>query len=198
MTTETTSDPFAIFADWFAEAARREPRDANAMTLATADSSGRPAARTVLLKDWGRGGFVFYTNTRSRKGEELAVNAHAALLFYWKSLGRQVRIEGPATSVSEAEADAYFATRPRDSRLGAWASEQSAVMTGGWPDFEAALARVRDRFGDGDIPRPPHWSGYRVAPEAIEFWQEGPNRLHVRRLFRPAPDGSWAVDMLFP
>ncbi len=198
MTTETTPDPFVIFADWFAEAARREPRDANAMTLATADSNGRPAARTVLLKDWDRGGFVFYTNTRSRKGEELNVNAHAALLFFWKSLGRQVRIEGPATSVSEAEADAYFATRPRDSRLGAWASEQSAVMTGGWPDFEASLAGVRDRFGDGDIPRPPHWSGYRVAPEAIEFWEEGPNRLHVRRLFRPVPDGSWAVDMLYP
>ena len=198
MTTEVPDDPFALFDDWFAAAGRAEPRDANAMTLATADGAGRPAARTVLLKDWDRTGFVFYTNTHSRKGAELAENARAALLFYWKSLGRQVRVEGVVMPVSEAEADAYFATRPRDSRLGAWASQQSAVMAGGWPDFEAALAAARARFGDGDIPRPPHWSGYRVAPEAIEFWEEGPNRLHVRRLFRPVPGGGWSVAMLYP
>lgn len=198
MTAETPADPFTLFGDWFAEADRMEPRDANAMTLATADSQGRPAARTVLLKDWDRNGFVFYTNTHSRKGLDLAANARAALLFYWKSLGRQLRIEGAVAPVSSAAADAYFASRPRESRLGAWASQQSAVMAGGWPDFETALAEMRARFGDGDIPRPPHWSGYRVAPEVIEFWEEGPNRLHVRRLFRPTAEGRWVVDMLYP
>ena len=189
-------DPFALFETWFAEAKASEPNDADAMALATADGAGRPSVRMVLLKGFDPRGFVFYTNLDSRKGADLAANPRAGLLFHWKSLRRQVRVEGPVGAVSDAEADAYFATRGRDSRLGAWASDQSRPL----PDratFEARFDAMRERFGDGDIPRPPRWSGFRVAPERIEFWSDRAARLHERRLFER--DGSgWREGLLYP
>jgi len=189
-------DPFALFDSWFAEARLSEPNDAEAMALATADGAGRPSVRMVLLKGFDPRGFVFYTNLDSRKGADLAANPRAGLLFHWKSLRRQVRVEGPVGAVSDAEADAYFATRGRDSRLGAWASDQSRPL----PDratFEARFDAMRERFGDGDIPRPPRWSGFRVAPERIEFWSDRAARLHERRLFER--DGSgWREGLLYP
>ena len=189
-------DPFALFETWFAEAKASEPNDADAMALATADGAGRPSVRMVLLKGFDPRGFVFYTNLDSRKGADLAANPRAGLLFHWKSLRRQVRVEGPVGAVSDAEADAYFATRGRDSRLGAWASDQSRPL----PDratFEARFDAMRERFGDGDIPRPPRWSGFRVAPERIEFWSDRAARLHERRLFER--DGSgWHEGLLYP
>ena len=189
-------DPFALFQTWFAEARASEPNDADAMALATADGAGRPSLRMVLLKGFDERGFVFYTNLDSRKGADLAANPRASLLFHWKSLRRQVRVEGPVGAVSEAEADAYFATRGRDSRLGAWASDQSRPL----PDratFEARFDAMRERFGDGDIPRPPRWSGFRVSPERIEYWSDRAARLHERRLFER--DGSgWREGLLYP
>ena len=189
-------DPFALFETWFADAKASEPNDADAMALATADGDGRPSVRMVLLKGHDQRGFVFYTNLDSRKGGELAVNPHAALLFHWKSLRRQVRIDGPVSAVGEAEADAYFASRGRDSQLGAWASDQSRPL----PDratFEARVEAARERFGAGDIPRPPRWSGYRVTPERIEFWSDRAARLHERRLFERAGAG-WTEGLLYP
>ena len=189
-------DPFALFETWFAEAKASEPNDADAMALATADGAGRPSVRMVLLKGFDPRGFVFYTNLDSRKGADLAANPRAGLLFHWKSLRRQVRVEGPVGAVSDAEADAYFATRGRDSRLGAWSSDQSRPL----PDrttFEARFDAMRERFGDGDIPRPPRWSGFRVAPERIEFWSDRAARLHERRLFER--DGAgWREGLLYP
>jgi pyridoxamine 5'-phosphate oxidase len=189
-------DPFALFATWMAEAEASEPNDPNAMALATVAADGRPSCRMVLLKGWDQDGFVFYTNLESRKGQELAQNRQVALLFHWKSLRRQIRIEGPAAAVSAAEADAYFATRPRLSRLGAWASDQSRVL-----DSRAALvgrvAALELRYAVGDIRRPPHWSGFRVAPEAFEFWQDMPFRLHDRSVFVRAP-GAWRKETLYP
>ncbi len=191
------TDPFAWFAAWMAEAERAEPREANAMTLATATGDGRPSARAVLLKGADPRGFVFYTNTQSRKAEELAGNPRAALLFHWKSLGRQVRIEGRVEPVAAAEADAYFASRPRISRLGAWASDQSRTLDVR-ATLERRLAEAEARYPTDDIPRPPHWSGYRVVPESFEFWQDMPYRLHDRTVFRRGADGGWSVVKLYP
>lgn len=191
------TDPHALFEEWLAEAQLSEPNDPTAMALATADAAGRPSARMVLMKGHDARGFVFYTNRQSRKGEELAANAQAALLFHWKSLRRQVRIEGPVAPVSEAEADAYFATRGRDSQLGAWASEQSRPLDARGT-FEARFQELRTRFEGGDVPRPPHWSGYRVAPERIEFWSDRAHRLHERRLFERTAGGGWSEGLLYP
>lgn len=189
-------DPFTLFDRWFAEAGRHEPNDPNAMTLATADAAGAPSARMVLLKGHGPDGFVFYTNQESRKAGEIAANAQVALLFHWKSLRRQVRIEGRVSVVEDALADAYFATRGRDSQLGAWASDQSCVLDA----RETFLGRFDDmkrRFEGRDVPRPPHWSGYRVTPKAIEFWQDREHRLHERRLFTRTATG-WTEGLLYP
>jgi|SRR6185369_91818 len=190
------TDPFALFDEWLAEAHASEPELAEAMTVATADGSGRPSARIVLLKGHGPDGFVFYTNQRSRKGGELASNPHAALLFHWKSLRRQVRIEGPVSAVSDAEADAYFATRSRDSQLGALASDQSQPLNSR-EEFEGKYEEMKARFEYMGVPRPPHWGGYRVAPETIEFWTDRPHRLHERRLFTRTPEG-WTEGLLYP
>lgn len=195
--TSADPDPFEWFARWMEEAARSELNDPNAMTLATATPDGRPSARVVLLKGYDNQGFVFYTNTQSRKGIELAANPHAALLFHWKSLGRQVRIEGAIEPVLPAEADAYFATRPRISRLGAWASEQSRSLASR-PELERRLAEQEARFPGETIPRPPHWSGYRLIPERFEFWQDMPYRLHDRTAISRAPAGGWVAGKLFP
>jgi len=191
------ADPHALFEEWLAEAQLSEPNDPAAMALATADAAGRPSVRMVLLKGNDERGFVFYTNQRSRKGAELAANPRAALLFHWKSLRRQVRVEGPVEPVSDAEADAYFATRARDSQLGAWASDQSQPLDAR-ETFEARYQKVRARYEGRDVPRPPHWSGYRVVPERIEFWNDRAHRLHERRLFTRLEGGGWSEGLLYP
>lgn len=190
-------DPNELFDAWFAEARASEPNDAEAMMLATVGADGRPAARMVLLKNHDPAGFVFYTNSQSRKGEELAGNPHAALLFHWKSIRRQVRVEGKVASASAAEADAYFATRARDSQLGAWASDQSRPLDSR-ATFEARYEAVKAEHEGRDVPRPPHWWGYRLVPDRIEFWSDRPNRLHERRLFMLGSDGGWAESLLYP
>ena len=190
------TDPLALFDRWFAEARASEPNDAEAMALATADSSARPSARMVLLKGHGPEGFVFFTNEQSPKGEQLDANPRGALLFHWKSLRRQVRIEGAVERVPDAEADAYFATRARDSQVGAWASDQSRPLDKR-ETFEQRFEEVKRRFEGQDVPRPPHWRGFRVVPERIEFWTDRPHRLHERRLFT-RDNGGWTEGLLYP
>jgi pyridoxamine 5'-phosphate oxidase len=190
------TDPLALFDQWFAEARAAEINDPEAMTLATADSAGRPAARIVLLKGHGPDGFVFYTNEQSAKGDQLASNPRAALLFHWKNLRRQVRLEGRVERVGNAEADAYFATRGRDSQLGAWASDQSRPLDRR-ETFEQAFEEVRSKFDGQEVPRPPHWGGYRLVPDRFEFWSDRPHRLHERRIFTQEA-GSWCEGLLYP
>jgi len=187
---------FELFDAWMAEAREAEINDSNAMALATVGADGQPSIRMVLLKGHDQRGFVFYTNLNSRKARDLIDRRKAALLFHWKSLRRQVRIEGSVSGVSQDEADAYFATRARESQLGAWASDQSQPL----PSrelFEAQFAEMQARFDGQDVPRPPHWSGFRVAPERIEFWQDRPHRLHERRLF-VRDDEGWTEGLLYP
>ena len=192
-----TTDPFTLFELWFSEARKTEPNDSNAMSLATTSADGQPSVRMVLLKGHGRDGFIFYTNKQSNKARQIAERRFAALLFHWKSLRRQIRIEGNILDVDDATADAYFATRSRDSQLGAWASDQSRPLDS-QETFEARFAEVQARFAGQPVPRPPHWSGYRVYPHRIEFWQDREHRLHERRLFvRTGPD-SWDAGLLYP
>lgn len=191
------SDPFALFATWLAEAEASEAHDANAMALATATPQGVPSVRMVLLKGHGEDGFVFYTNAQSRKGAEIATNPRAALLFHWKSLRRQIRIEGRLSEVSPAEADAYFHSRGRVSQLGSAASDQSRPL----PERKVYLDRVAalaEEYPEGDVPRPAHWTGFRLYPEAIEFWLDRPNRLHDRRRFTRGATGGWSSMLLYP
>ena len=206
-----SNDPFGLFRQWMADAEKSEPEDPNAMALATADASGVPSVRMVLLKGIDERGFVFYTNLESRKGTQLAENPNAALCFHWKSLKRQVRVEGPVEAVSEAEADEYYHSRPRGSQIGAWASRQSRPLEGRW-ELEKRVAEFTAKHVIGTIPRPPHWSGFRVLPRRIEFWHDRPFRLHDRVVFHrdgeAGPGGGagvntgidkgWTTERLFP
>jgi pyridoxamine 5'-phosphate oxidase len=192
----SSANPHALFDGWYAEARASEPNDSNAMALATADAEGRPSVRMVLLKGHDTRGFVFYTNLDSRKAEDLAVNPNAALLFHWKSLRRQIRIDGPVSRVSDAEGDAYFATRSRDSQLGAWASDQSRPLESR-AFFEQRYREMVVRFEGKPVPRPPRWSGFRLNPMTIEFWMDREHRLHERRLFVRESEG-WREGLLFP
>ena len=191
-------DPFDLFDAWFAEAKASEPNDPDAMALATVGADARPSVRMVLLKGVDReAGFTFHTNSRSRKGREMAVNDAVALMLHWKSLRRQVRIEGRVSAASQAASDAYFESRGRQSQVSAWASDQSQPLESR-ALLEERQAAMTAKFGDGDIPRPPHWHGYRVEPQIIEFWSDGAHRLHDRRLFTRADDGSWSEGRLYP
>jgi len=190
------AEPWELFRGWMAEATASEPNDPTAMALATVDADGLPNVRMVLLKGADEDGFVFYTNRDSNKGCELAANPKAALVFHWKSLRRQVRARGVVTAVSDAEADAYFASRPRDSRIGAWASQQSRPLESRFA-FEKAIAVHAARYALGEVPRPPYWTGYRICPVSIEFWHDRPFRLHDRVVFTKA-EGGWTKARLYP
>lgn len=191
-------DPIALFHEWMKRAREKEPEDPNAVALATADADGFPDVRMVLLKDADERGFVFYTNLESAKGLELKENSRAALCFHWKSLRRQIRVRGDVTPVSEEEADAYFASRARDSQIGAWASKQSRTLETRF-ELEKQVAVFAAKFGLGKIPRPPHWSGFRIAPRRIEFWRDRPFRLHDRLVFkRELPATRWQTERLYP
>ena len=192
----TTADPFAVFAEWLKAAEAAEPNDPNAMALASVDTDGMPNVRTVLLKGFDRNGFVFYTNYESAKGRELLANPRAALNFHWKGLGRQVRVRGAVAPVTPVEADAYFASRPRGSRIGAWASQQSRPLESRFA-LEKAVAAYTTKFAIGEIPRPAYWSGFRITPAEIEFWSAGTFRLHDRVVFRRVGDG-WEKTRLYP
>lgn len=195
---EPPHDPIAAFDGWLQEAAVSEPNDPNAMSLATVGADGMPNARMVLLKGHDARGFVFYTNLESQKGGELADNAQAALCFHWKSLHRQVRVQGPISAVSDAEADAYFNSRGRQSRIGAWASQQSRPLANR-TELEGVFAKIDAQYPDEDIPRPPHWSGRRITPLRIEFWQDGDHRLHDRLVFkRASAEAAWENERLYP
>lgn len=197
MTLENATDPFAQFRAWFDEAEASEINDANAMSVATVGADGRPSVRILLLKGLDDRGFTFYTNTQSRKGEQLATTHFAALTFHWKSLRRQVRIEGPVERVTDGEADAYFASRPRGSRIGAWASQQSRPLADR-ATLEQAVADAEARFQGDEVQRPPHWTGFRVVPDRIEFWQDREYRLHDRILFTREGEGAWSKGRLYP
>ena len=192
------ADPFNLFDQWFEEARAAEINDPEAMALATADASGQPSVRMVLLKGHGAGGFVFYTNEQSAKGDQLAANPRAALLLHWKTVRRQVRIEGPVERTSDSEADAYFATRPKGAQIGAWASQQSRPLESRLA-FEKAVALYGAKYAIGTVPRPPHWSGYRIVPISMEFWHDRPFRLHDRIEFRRAGFGEpWSKVRMYP
>lgn len=193
-----TSEPFRLFSEWLADATKAEPNDPNALALATVDETGMPNVRMVLLKDFDEHGFVFYTNYESQKGQELLSAEKAAMCFHWKSLRRQVRIRGPIEKVSDLEADSYYASRPRGSRIGAWASKQSRPLESRFA-LEKAVAEYTARYAIGEIPRPENWSGFRLNPVSIEFWHDRPFRLHDRVLFtRDTPDSDWHKDRLYP
>jgi len=195
--TEST-EPFRLFSEWFNDAVKAEPNDPTAMTLATVDATGMPDARMVLMKGFDEKGFVFYSHIDSAKGRELTASPKAALVFHWKSLRRQVRIRGTVTTVTPAEADAYFATRPKQAQLGAWASKQSHPLESRFA-FERAIAVVAAKHIIGEVPRPPGWSGWRIAPLEFEFWHDRPFRLHDRIVFRrPAPSVAWTKTRLYP
>ncbi|MDN2567932.1 pyridoxamine 5'-phosphate oxidase [Aquibium sp. A9E412] len=191
------AEPFRLFAEWLAEAEKAEPNDPNAVALATVDADGLPNVRMVLLKGFDARGFVFYTNLESAKGREILAARKAAMCFHWKSLRRQVRVRGPVEIVDDAEADAYYASRPRGSRIGAWASKQSRPLESRFA-LEKAVAEYTARFAVGEIPRPAHWSGLRIVPSAIEFWHDRPFRLHDRVLFEPDGKGGWTRTRLYP
>jgi pyridoxamine 5'-phosphate oxidase len=194
----TGRDPFELFVAWMKDAEKTEPNEANAMAVATADADGHPNVRMVLLKAVDARGFVFYTNFESAKGRELLANPHAALNFHWKTVRKQVRVRGPVSIVSDAEADAYFATRAKDSQIGAWASAQSRPMEGRFV-FEREIAKYALKYGLTKVPRPPHWSGFRVAPLQIEFWRDRPFRLHHRLVYsRDSLDAPWRTEILYP
>jgi pyridoxamine 5'-phosphate oxidase len=192
------SEPMRLFAAWLSDATASEPRDPNAMTLATVDGNGMPNARMVLLKGADERGFVFYTNVDSQKGQELDLSGKAALVFHWKSLNRQIRVRGTIERVTDAEADAYFASRPKQAQIGAWASQQSRPLESRLA-FEKAVALNAAKYAIGAVPRPPYWTGYRLIPSAIEFWHDRPFRLHDRVVFkRDAADAPWSKTRLYP